>query len=319
MEDRALTVIDNQTPPAQVDVVASAMTPDSVVRQVNLVQNVMQRVMKKGTHYDTIPGTPNPTLLKPGAEKLSMTFRFAPSYKITRYDLPDGHREYEVVCNIETIESGQFLGSGVGSATTMERKYRYRSESTGKPVPGKYWNSKDPELLGGSRFKAQKRGGKWVIVEQVEHDNPADYYNTVLKMAKKRAFVDAVLTVTAASDIFTQDVEDLDDPQLERAEPKQNGHGRPAPVNTAKPAGRLLNEVEKGEFDSKMNELGLNPAKVLLALNSAGFGLASLADLTRDRLDMAYQIMEAKAGLAPAKDRQGDGMFDNGEEDDIPW
>jgi hypothetical protein len=31
----------------------------------------------------------------------------------------------------------------------------------------------------------------------------------VLKMAKKRAHVDAVLTATVASDIFTQDVEDM--------------------------------------------------------------------------------------------------------------
>ncbi|QHI73075.1 hypothetical protein [Aminipila terrae] len=32
--------------------------------------------------------------------------------------------------------------------------------------------------------------------------------NTILKMAKKRAFVDAVLSATRSSDIFTQDVED---------------------------------------------------------------------------------------------------------------
>ena len=38
--------------------------------------------------------------------------------------------------------------------------------------------------------------------------NPADIDNTVLKMAKKRALVDAVLTVLGASDIFTQDIED---------------------------------------------------------------------------------------------------------------
>ena len=33
--------------------------------------------------------------------------------------------------------------------------------------------------------------------------------NTVLKIAKKRAFVDAVLTATHASHIFTQDMEDI--------------------------------------------------------------------------------------------------------------
>ena len=234
MEDKALTVIQGSQTPASVDVVAAAMSPELVVRQVVLVQDVMKRVMHKGTHYDTIPGTQNPTLLKPGAEKLSMTFRFAPSYKITRNDMPDGHREYEVVCDIRSIDSERFLGSGVGSATTMERKYRYRSENTGRPVPGKYWDTRDPEVLGGPQFKTQKRWdekkGKriWVVVEQVEHENPADYYNTVLKMAKKRAFVDAVLTVTAASDIFTQDVEDMEDPGNGKDRPRESGNKSPA-------------------------------------------------------------------------------------------
>ncbi len=47
-------------------------------------------------------------------------------------------------------------------------------------------------------------------VGRKENPDIADTYNTVLKMAKKRAFVDASLTATAASDIFTQDVEDMD-------------------------------------------------------------------------------------------------------------
>lgn len=33
--------------------------------------------------------------------------------------------------------------------------------------------------------------------------------NTVLKMCKKRAYVDAILTATGASSIFTQDMEDI--------------------------------------------------------------------------------------------------------------
>ncbi len=38
--------------------------------------------------------------------------------------------------------------------------------------------------------------------------------NTILKMAKKRAFVDAVLSATRSSGIFTQDIEDLDDDNI---------------------------------------------------------------------------------------------------------
>lgn len=39
--------------------------------------------------------------------------------------------------------------------------------------------------------------------------NLADIMNTCLKMAKKRGFVDAVLTATGASGFFTQDMEDI--------------------------------------------------------------------------------------------------------------
>jgi len=45
--------------------------------------------------------------------------------------------------------------------------------------------------------------------------------NTILKMAKKRAFVDAVLSATRSSDIFTQDVED--ETTIDKTNKKQNG------------------------------------------------------------------------------------------------
>lgn len=199
----------------------SAMNVESVTRQVAIIQNVMKSVMKQDEHYGTIPGTNKPSLLKPGAEKLNLVFRLRPEYQITKTELYSGHREYEVVCTLYHIPTGQSVGQGVGSATTMEGKYRFRGgekKDTGKPVPKDYWNLKktDPakakELIGGDGFGTAKFDGEWRICElgeKIEHDNPADYYNTVLKMAKKRAHVDAILTATAASDIFTQDTEDM--------------------------------------------------------------------------------------------------------------
>jgi hypothetical protein len=185
-----------------------------VLQQVNLIQSIMSSVMKDGEHFGTIPGCGDKkTLLKSGAEKLGLTFRLGTRYTVQEKELTNGHREYVVSCELFHISSGRTWGQGVGSCTTMESKYRFRSEDTGKEVPSAYWDSRDKNLLGGSRFNAKKKfkDGKtrWTIVELVEHDNPADYYNTVLKMGKKRAHVDAILTATAASDIFTQDVEDI--------------------------------------------------------------------------------------------------------------
>ena len=206
-----------------VDPAASAMTVQQVLGQVALIQQIMAAAMKDGEHYGKIPGCGDkPTLLKPGAEKLCLTFRLAPTYDVDERTLDRGHREYRVQCTLSSILTSAFIGQGVGVCSSMEAKYRFRqgvAEPTDKPVPRAYWDvrQEDPakaqELIGGKGFTVKKVEGKgWMIAkggEKVEHNNPADHYNTVLKMAKKRALVDAVLTATAASDIFTQDLEDI--------------------------------------------------------------------------------------------------------------
>ena len=170
----------------------SAMDVQSVTRQVNTVQQIMRNIMREDEHYGTIPGTKKPSLYKPGAEKLGLVFRLRPEYQITRSDLPNGHREYEVVCTLIHIPTGQSVGQGVGNATTMEGKYRFRGgekEGTGQPIPKEYWNLKKigkfdeaQAAIGGPGFAPGKVEGKWEICsigEKQEYDNPADYYNCV--------------------------------------------------------------------------------------------------------------------------------------------
>ena len=43
------------------------------------IQDVMRTVMQKDVDYGVIPGTQKPTLFKPGAEKLIVTFKLAAS------------------------------------------------------------------------------------------------------------------------------------------------------------------------------------------------------------------------------------------------
>jgi hypothetical protein len=173
-----------------------------------------------------IPGCGDkPSLLKPGAEKLMFTFRLVADPEVEVFELYHptitGHREYRVKVKISSM-GGTYMGGGVGSCSTMEGKYRFRGgekTGTGKPIPKEYWNlrkdgknAEAQELIGGHGFSHGKINGSWEICEigeKAEHDNPADFYNTCEKMGKKRALVDATLTVTAASDIFTQDIEEM--------------------------------------------------------------------------------------------------------------
>jgi len=193
---------------------------EEVKHQVAKIQNLMKSVMREGEHFGTIPGTDKPTLYKAGAEKLGFTFRLMPDFKVTRKDLPDGHREYEILCTLKHMQSGKVVGQGVGNCSTLESKYRYRysEENTGKTVPKEYWGvkKKTPKkaqaMIGGWGFKTRKVDGKWMIFksgDKIENPDIADCYNTVMKIAKKRAYVDAVITACAASDIYAQDLEDF--------------------------------------------------------------------------------------------------------------
>jgi len=208
-----------------------------VAAQVETIRRLMTAVMREGEHYGRIPGCgEKPVLLKAGAEKLCLTFRLAAEPRVRVIDLAGCHREYRVKCTLYSLESGRRLGSGVGSCSTLESKYRFRhgeGEPTGRPVPPRYWELRRTDreaaqaLLGGKGFAPRRTpGGAWEVYRlgvRVEHDNPADHYNTVLKMAKKRALCDAVLQVTGASDLFTQDIEERVEEPAASSAPEREG------------------------------------------------------------------------------------------------
>jgi hypothetical protein len=231
-----------------------------------LIQEVMQAVMQEGYHYGVIPGTEKPTLLKPGAEKLTTTFRLAPLIHVEARELGNGHREYQVRCTLVHIPTARVYGEGVGSCSTLESRYRYRNAERTCPYCGRSTIIKGRAEYGGGWLCFQRKGGcgaKFAdqdpsIVSQaagrVENTDLADTYNTVLKMAKKRALVDATLTATAASDIFTQDLEDYTPPEV--AEAVRTGVVPPQPsiasaVRPTQPSAGTVNNraITKGQLE----------------------------------------------------------------------
>jgi len=209
-EEKAVAIRDQST----------ELSVDQIKSQVNLIQQVMADVMTEGHHYGVIPGTDKPTLLKPGAEKLGLTFRLAPEFEETVTDMGNGHREYRFKCRLRHIVTGAVVGEGVGSCSTMESKYRWRNAGRVCPTCGKDAIIKGKEEYGGgwicfkkkdgcgAKFKDDDPGITSQVVGRVENADIADIYNTAYKIAKKRAHIDAMLTATAASDIFTQDLDE---------------------------------------------------------------------------------------------------------------
>ncbi len=180
---------------------SGSLTATDIRKQVNLIQEVMKAVMREGEHYGKIPGCEKPSLLKPGAEKLAMTFRLGAEYD----ELPgssegDNFINYKINCKLTHIPTGLIIGNGRGVCNSKEKKYRTRSVFANKAT--------EEEKAIGKKEKRIGRDSKPYEVYIIPQD-PWDVQNTIYKMACKRALVAAVLNATAASDIFTQDIEDL--------------------------------------------------------------------------------------------------------------
>lgn len=178
------------------------LTATDIRAQVNLIQEVMAGVMREDVHYGVIPGCKEKSLYKAGAEKISSTFRLSVDPEIDDLSNSDESR-YQVKVRLVS-PSGVFVGAGIGECSSNEEKYKWRYAVCDEEF------EETPEDRRREKWKKGWNGKPNYKIKQVRTET-ADLRNTILKMAKKRAMVDAVLTATAASDIFTQDIEDLPD------------------------------------------------------------------------------------------------------------
>jgi len=166
--------------------------------QISQFQSVVKDTLKSGHDYGEVGGVTKPALLKPGAEKILMLMGLSSEYnildKIEDYD--KGVFAYTLKCTLK--KNGMKITEGVGSCNSKEDKYRWR------------WVREDDLPLGSDKDTLKNRTDDWGHIKyRVQNDDICSQANTILKMAKKRAQVDATLTVASLSEIFTQDVEDM--------------------------------------------------------------------------------------------------------------
>lgn len=190
----------------------SALPPFSVAdirKRTRAIQEVMKGVMKEGTHYGTIPGTPKPSLWKAGAEVLCMTFRLAPILESRVVgDEPEAEWTYTATKRDGSTVSGCCIGF-----------FEVEATCTVQGLTG--------EVLSRCSARCNNREGKY------RSANAFDIRNTILKMAEKRAFVSAALMATGASDLFTQDIEDLPESLGKPIAPFPTPNGVQSQENTA--------------------------------------------------------------------------------------
>jgi len=136
--------------------------------------------------------------------------------------------EYKLITNIEEFEKGHF-------AYTIECTL---FDKSGRPVSSGVGHCNNYE----KKYKTQ---------------DACSIANTILKMSKKRAFIDATLQVASLSEVFTQDLEDLkangviqdkteNKPQAEKSEYSCGKCGKQLTLNEAKYSTELCYKCQKG-------------------------------------------------------------------------
>lgn len=165
------------------------------VSQADLNQLSEQRKMLKefiknelvvDVDFGIIPGTPKPSLYKPGAEKLNRLFGLGAKFTCVEkeVDRRDNFASYTYKCEIYHLKSGRVIAECEALCNSQEKKYKERS--VWKKENGKSYKVTEPTPI-------------------------ADIQNTLMKMSQKRAMVGATILACGASDFFTQDLEDMDD------------------------------------------------------------------------------------------------------------
>lgn len=194
--NKDLQTIERDGPP----VLRIKDTVAAIKANVQMVQHLMRELMVQDVHFGVVPGTKKPSLYQPGAELIALTFHWATRYRNDDLSYADVVR-YRVTCELYSRDSGDFMGSGQGEASSDEDKYRWR-----KAVCKDEFDA-TPEDRRRTKWAKGERGSVYTV-DQVRTE-PADIANTVLKMATKRAFIAATRTASGCSDMFAQDLEDL--------------------------------------------------------------------------------------------------------------
>jgi len=223
--ETALTIIDS-------------FDNSSVVATLNKItdlQMIVKATLKQGHDYDVIPGTNKPTLLKPGAEKIGMLFGLNPEYEFLDKieDYKSEFFAYNIRCTL--YRNGNPVAQGVGSCNSKEKKYKYINVSEEDIAPHLDKTNLD---------KTTDRYGR--VKYKIENPDICSLVNTILKMSKKRAYIDAILQVAALSEIFTQDIEDMKEfVQQEHTENMTLEEASTLKINFGKHKGKTLGEVYK--------------------------------------------------------------------------
>jgi len=150
-----------------------------------------------------------PALLDPGTFKMMNFFRVRPNHEVLAAEVIREPGEelvkYVVAAKLVHYVTGHVLAEGVGSCCTDEKKYQYRWLTQSR-LRNEHGYS--DEAIEGLPFKEiPGRSGRFKVY-RIRNPEILDLDNTILKLAAKRAEMDAALQLPGVAAVFAQEPPD---------------------------------------------------------------------------------------------------------------
>jgi hypothetical protein len=169
--------------------IGGQLTPEQASARAEWVREMRRAVLAEGTDYAVLPGTDKPTLLKPGAEVLLLAAGFG--FAMTKIDDSDARAHHGVTYKASVHRADGFVVAECeGFAGYDESRFFTSAEDAARRERAYAEHDRRPA-------KPER---------MVEYRAP---WNTLVKMAQKRALVGATLNACAASGLFIADLDDV--------------------------------------------------------------------------------------------------------------
>lgn len=234
------------------------------------IGQIYKEVMRPEIDYGVIPGTKNPSLLQPGAERLAMMARLIPRHE-QQVTISPGENGWPEEVRVDTQTflhagalDGPVVGSAVASCTSYEDRYLYRSSERvcpacqkpviikGNPQYAPRTRGREGDILPGyeqggwlcwkkkdgcgKQFPDNDRAITDQAVGKAFVENPRGLINTLTQISAKRGFVGAIRHTLGITDLFTQDIEDMPRDPGEAPAPSTAPAGDPPRQSAPRPA-----------------------------------------------------------------------------------
>lgn len=154
--------------------------------EIGLADALVDKVLEPGVDYGLHPGTRSQALKDPGANTIINAFGCYPKAEVLYREVSGERISYVIDIALVSRDDGLVKATGCGAASTTETKYGYR------------WVT-EPESYGYDRVNLRKKSQGQGIVYRIVNPEWSELENTILKMARKRAEVDAAMGLPGVS------------------------------------------------------------------------------------------------------------------------